>query len=277
MINITSDSYWYVGWPFVFDSTIFYVHHGVYFPNGGRYNTYFGANSRTGILNYTGPSLEGTRLTIATNAPGIIIYYSSITDENSGWWGSNEGYDVDFIEAIDGYASIIINRPFYGIGALCVIDNDGYLVDDLVINLISYDEKIVDITLTFTCPEITEIGANYSSFFPARFTNGTNDIFAFETGGDFFYGELPPVDTGVSISQEVYNILESNATFLELQSQWYMDDSYGVEIKVTVNNVEYKIGEGVITGEDVVNIPIHWPNTQNLQWKSFINTAEKTL
>lgn len=145
MIDITSDSYWNFDWPFVFDNPIFYVNHGVYLPNVGQYNTYFDANGRTSILSYKGSFLEGTRLTITTNAPGVIIYYSSTEYENSGWWGSNDGYDATPIEAIDGYASIIIDRPIYGIGLLCIIDVDGYLVDDLVISNIGYDEKTVDL------------------------------------------------------------------------------------------------------------------------------------
>lgn len=126
MIDISSDAYWYSE-VFVYnpENKSRIIDNG-WFPNFGQYNSYFGSGSVTPILNYIGESLIGKTLFIHNENIGIIVYYGSNQNENSVWWGSNDGYDAEPVQTIDGVASIFIAKDIYGIGVL-IQDGDGYV------------------------------------------------------------------------------------------------------------------------------------------------------
>lgn len=129
MIDISSDAYWY------WDGSDFNYNtndkSGVitdgWFPNYGQYNPHFGSGSVTSILKYIGESLIGKTIFISTVNIGIVVYYNYNRNENSGWWGENEGFDADFIQTNDGVASIFLTKDVYGIGVL--IRGEGYVGD----------------------------------------------------------------------------------------------------------------------------------------------------
>lgn len=89
-----------------------------WFPSFGQYSVPFGGVSITDRLIYSGESLIGETLSVLTQNLGIVVNYSANTNENSGWWGDNEGYDADYVQAINGVASLSITKDVYGIGIL---------------------------------------------------------------------------------------------------------------------------------------------------------------
>lgn len=90
-----------------------------WFPSYGKYNVYFGAESRSDPISYIGESLVDKTLSVYTLHPGIVVYYTYTFYENSGWWGDNEGYDAQVIETIDGVAHLTLTRDIYALSVLC--------------------------------------------------------------------------------------------------------------------------------------------------------------
>ncbi len=142
MIDITSDSYWDLSWPWAYSSeeSLWTLENG-WFMNDGRYSPPFGATHISQRLVYIGESLIGKSMLVYNNHIGIVVNYSSYLEENSGYWGSNEYYDADYVQTIGGVAAINLTKDVYGIGVL-VTDDDGY-VDLVQISEISLGESSV--------------------------------------------------------------------------------------------------------------------------------------